>query len=473
MANSTRSKATKPKAPTPPLAGLYVRISQDRAGDELGVDRQREDCERLAARRGWKIAEVFVDDDRSAYTGKPRPNYDRLLEQLKAGAISAVVAWHPDRLHRSPRELEDFIDVVERAGAAVATVQAGELDLSTASGRMTARVVGAVARHESEQKSERIRRQRDQMALQGRPHGGRRPFGYQRGGAELDEQEAGLVREAAHRVLAGDSLRAIATDWNTRKVRTSSGGQWTIVSLRTMLAGPRLAGLRVHRGEVVGDATWPAILTRAEHDELRAVLGNPRVRRAGRPPTSLLGGLIRCAACGAPMHHSIRPGGTRRYICAKAPGKVGCGRVAIQAERTEAIIVEAVLRHFDTPELKRVQSQPRNAPAYEIPELESRLHELADAFGACEITRAEWMRAREPLQKRLDAARSAADHAAGIAILEPHRGGSLRDDWPNYTADRRRAILNATLDRVVIGRATRGPVFDPDRIEIPSDAWRA
>jgi hypothetical protein len=41
-----------------------------------------------------------------------------------------VVTWHPDRLHRAPRELEDFVDLVEATGATVATVTAGDTDLS-------------------------------------------------------------------------------------------------------------------------------------------------------------------------------------------------------------------------------------------------------------------------------------------------------------------------------------------------------
>jgi site-specific DNA recombinase len=160
--------ATATSEPAPAaVAALYCRISQDRAGDALGVDRQRQDCEALAERRGWTVGEVFVDDDRSAYSGRVRPGYNRMLEGLKAGRFGALVAWHPDRLHRSPLELESFIDLVNATGVAIATCSAGEYDLATAAGRMTARVVGAVARHESEQKSERIRRQREQAAQAG------------------------------------------------------------------------------------------------------------------------------------------------------------------------------------------------------------------------------------------------------------------------------------------------------------------
>src|SRR5262245_50374036 len=148
-------------------AAIYCRISDDRDGRGLGVARQEADCRRLADEKGWQIVEVFTDNDTSAYSGKRRPGYERLVERVRAGEVKAVVAWHPDRLHRSPKELETFIDVVAAAKAKVVTVTAGAYDLATPSGRMTARVVGAVARHESEHKSERIRRKHRELAEHG------------------------------------------------------------------------------------------------------------------------------------------------------------------------------------------------------------------------------------------------------------------------------------------------------------------
>jgi DNA invertase Pin-like site-specific DNA recombinase len=458
----TPARKTAPAA----VAGLYVRISQDRGGSELGVDRQRQDCEKLARARGWKVGPVFADNDLSAFSGRARPAYEQLLEALKAGTIGAVVAWHPDRLHRSPVELERFIDVIEQTSAHVATVTAGELDLSTASGRMTARIVGAVARHESEHKSERLRRQREQMALQGRPHGGRRAFGYSAGGDAVDDAEAELVREAAQRVLAGESLRSVARDWNARKIKSSSGREWSIASLRSMLTGPRLAALRVHRGQVVGVATWPAILTREEHDDIRTVLGNPRVRRAGRPPTSLLGGLIVCGRCKGPMYASTRVNGGRRYVCQQQPGKVGCGRVAIEAMKTEKLIVDVVMRRLDTRRLARVVAQPKDGPGREIPELEERLGALAELFGAGEITQGEWIRARRGIELRLEKARSARDAARGNAVLASYRDGALRARWPDLSIDQRREVIAALIESVVIAPATRGAVWDEGRVSI-------
>lgn len=81
---------------------VYARISQDREGDGLGVKRQLDDCRADAGRRGWVVAEEYVDDDLSAYGGKVRPAYERMLTDIAAGSRDAVMVWHMDRRTVSP-----------------------------------------------------------------------------------------------------------------------------------------------------------------------------------------------------------------------------------------------------------------------------------------------------------------------------------------------------------------------------------
>src|SRR3954454_21458539 len=83
-------------------AAIYCRISRDREGAGLGVQRQEDDCRALARQYGWTVSAVHTDNDLSAYSGKPRPGYRQLLDEMTAGQLGIVVAWHTDRLHRSP-----------------------------------------------------------------------------------------------------------------------------------------------------------------------------------------------------------------------------------------------------------------------------------------------------------------------------------------------------------------------------------
>ena len=189
-----------------------MRISNDKTGAGLGVERQEIDCRELAGRLGWTAAEVFADNDLSAYSGKPRPRYRALLEAIRAGRVNAVLAWHTDRLHRSPIELEDYINACnDGRDVPTYTVQAGPLDLSTPSGRMVARTLGAVARYESEHRGKRVRAARLAAARAGIPHcGGPRPFGYEPDGKTVREPEAAAVRVAVESVLAG-ALAAVGS----------------------------------------------------------------------------------------------------------------------------------------------------------------------------------------------------------------------------------------------------------------------
>ena len=65
-------------------AAVYARISSD-DGSALGVSRQVADCRRLAEDLGWEVAEEYVDNDVSAYSGKKRPAYERMLTDLADG----------------------------------------------------------------------------------------------------------------------------------------------------------------------------------------------------------------------------------------------------------------------------------------------------------------------------------------------------------------------------------------------------
>src|SRR3954451_13217744 len=145
-------------------AAIYARISSDPNGDQLGVRRQIEDCQREAERRGWRIADQYVDDDRSAWSGKSRPEYQRLCEDIERHAVDGVIVWHLDRLTRHPRELEDFVDLCDRKPQTTIALVSGDFDVTTGDGRFMARILAAMARKESDDKSRRIRRKHLELA---------------------------------------------------------------------------------------------------------------------------------------------------------------------------------------------------------------------------------------------------------------------------------------------------------------------
>ena len=182
----------KPTSSQPVRAAIYLRISLDREMDGLAIDRQREDCEKLAQFRGWEIVETYVDQSISASDKtKKRPAYLRMVADYEAGLLDAIVCYDLDRLARQPRELEDWIDRAESRGLLLVTAN-GDADLGTDGGRMYARIKAAVARAEVERKGARQSRAHVQRARQGRPPKGVCPMGYTTAG-ELIPHEAEAV----------------------------------------------------------------------------------------------------------------------------------------------------------------------------------------------------------------------------------------------------------------------------------------
>ena len=459
-------------------AGIYARISSDRDGDNLAVSRQLADCEELAARRGWEVAERYVDSDISAYSGKRRPEYRRLLEEIEAGVIDAVVVYHADRLHRHPRELEDFIELCQATRTKLATVS-GDVDLSTHEGQLLARITGAVARKESDDKSRRIQRKHQEIALAGRSSGGgTRPFGFESDRRTIRPDEAEIIRECAARVLAGDSLRSICMDLNGRQVATVSGKPWGTQTLRRMLLSARISGQREHLGEIVAKAEWEPIITAAETQRIRAKLKDPERRTNRSARRYLLTRLLRCGYCGVKLYSRPRADQSRRYVCASGPNFGGCGKITVVADKLEGVIVEAVLHRLDSPELAASlagRTDDAHAAQWqtEIEQAQEQLDELARLWGEKQISQPEWLAARAPIEQRQKLAKRRLAALNRTSTLGEHigNGASLRERWADLTLTRQEQIVAAVLDHVVVGPGRRGfNSFDPSRL---APVWRA
>lgn len=444
-------------------AAIYCRISRDVEQTGLGVARQERECRELAEREGFDLVEpVFIDNDISAYRRKQRPGFEAVIGEMKAGNVDVLLAWHPDRITRHPRDLEDLIDLLEATGVDVATVSAGAYDLSTPAGRLGARTVGAAARYESEQKSERHKAKHRQLAAAGQlGGGGTRPYGYADDRITVVPEEAEVVREAARQILAGWSLRQVCRHLNDRGVPTVTGARWSPQVMRRLLIAPRTAGLRELQGEVVGEAAWEPLVDRQTWEGVAAVLQDPARRKNQTARRYLLTGLVYSTE-GTKMIARPDQRKARRYIALPEDGRPG---TAIHADELEALVVEAVLQRFDEAALPAGPAAPAG-DVEAITAVEGDLDELARLRGEGEITLREWMAARAPLQERLAALRAGLRPAA--ATPAPlGRPGALRTSWPAMTFDQRREVLQTVLDRVVVGPAVRGRNrFDAGRVNL-------
>lgn len=466
--------ATDSAPPRTVRAGIYCRISQDRAGEALGVARQSDECRAICERSDWTIADVYVDNDLSAYSGKPRPEYERLMRDVAGGLLDVIVAWHPDRLHRSPAELEAFIKAIELNGVDVRTVVTGEIDLATPSGRMHARMLGTIARYESEHKSERLRSKHLELARNGKVSGGgRRPFGFTQDRRSVVDAEAVLIREAADRVLSGDSLYAIKQDWTERGVPTVTGAEWSTTAIKAFLTSARIAGLRSHQGKVVSEAEWPAVLDRTTWRRVCAVLEDQTRRpRRNAARTYLLTGMLRCASCGHRMvgaprgvkrgagrrgQYFVEHGTTQRaYGCVKANG--GCGSVYILAEPVERFVVDMIHHRLSGSGLTQARSDLAERDAGHdrlvavIAEAEQAITDLGAEWARKEISRQALLAAQQVHERTIAEARQKMAATARTAALDDV--DDLAGEWASLPLDRQRSIIETLVSAIDVAPAS-------------------
>jgi site-specific DNA recombinase len=471
----------------------YARRSKEK--DTLGIALQLRHCRERADEEGWRVLE-FSDDGRSGWDPRVRrEGYETMLDAIRAGKSDAVLIYKADRLHRDDRERRRFEDVFEEAGLwLVALANGKRFDLKTADGKKDFREAGIAAEYYSDQLSERLSDHHAYLAGEGRDSGGPRPFGFEPDRVTVREVEAELIREAARRFVGGESLRAIAADWNGRGLVTAQGAAWRPSHVRKTISSARSAGLREHHGRVVAEATWPAIVDKRMRDLILSILDDPHRRTAHSTARKyVLTGLVFCGACERRLYSARRNDGGRHYRCDSGPNRGGCGRVSIAAGPLEEHVCERAYSAWESrilAEANRVEGKTRRrlrsraddeTPKVlaEVEALEERLASLGRLYAEGSVGEEEFVSASQRLRERLEDLRTELGRAAARRgpghrwVLDPDF--QIVPPWETDEPDVKvledlRSLVAEVVTRVQIAPATkRGGRFDRSRVEI---IWR-
>ncbi|TXI56489.1 recombinase family protein [Mycolicibacter arupensis] len=462
-------------------AAVYTRISVDRAGESLGVQRQLDDCRALADTLGWTVTETFTDNDRSATSGKPRPGFEALLATMAAGEVDAVLAWHPDRLYRRLSDLSRLLDVAK--GVEFRTVTAGEMDLSTPTGRMVASIMGAVATAEVEHAGDRKRRAARQLAESGAPKW-KRAFGYLATptGPVPDPAVAPLVKEAYAAVLAGASLNDVCRLWNDAGALTITGKRWTAPQVSNFLRKPRNAGLRTYqadphecrRDDVVGRGTWEPLVDEDLFWSVQALIGD-RKRRPGPKSVRrhLLTGVLHCGkpGCGGTLSALQQQNRELAYICKK------CRGVSIRQSHIEPMVYELIIGTLAAPDavdlLKAESHDTEEAERLRIEaaNLYAQLDQLGIDYAEGLLTARQVKTATDVIEAKLtENTRRQQDSDKlrvfdGVPLGTPEVAAAVEKLSP----DRLRAIMDVLMEVTVMPVGKGGKAFKPERVQV---SWR-
>ncbi|NQD42481.1 recombinase family protein [Glutamicibacter halophytocola] len=474
-----------------PRIGLYLRISLDDEGEGLGVGRQEKDLRQLLERRGWIFGGLYVDNNKSAYQKNVhRPNFERLLSDLRAGVIDGMATYDLDRIARQPRDLERLIDIYEDSGRPFSSVT-NDIDLSTPDGIFMARMLVNVANKSSKDSSRRIKRKNLERWENGLPHGSRRPYGYNKDMMTLHPIEAPIFKELGEKFLNGWSYKELAYWMNEAGHETTTGKLFYPITIANMLKKERYAGIRTRDG-VVKRGIWEPMFDEETWALIQFKIAE-RKQKAGNPPVAkryLMTGMLVCGKCGSYLNGETKrdhPSKPLRpvYIC-RVQGNVqrhkGCGGVTRDAVALEHFIREAIIFRLDSQLVANMlgttsTSKERLTELLKQREAKDLQREaLLDDYVDGTLTKADYQRATARVDQKIQELDTELDAIKRESFnLDINAGESVRDAWMKRPDGWRRELMKVLIKEIIVHQGITKPYymadgvrkrFDPTLVEI-------
>lgn len=350
---------------------IYTRKSSEEGLEQKfnSLQAQREAGEayiRSQQQSGWVALERQYDDGGCSGANLERPALQRLLDDVAAGRVDAVVVYKVDRLSRSLFDFARLMGVFEQRGVSFVSVTQ-DFNTSTSMGRLMLNVLLSFAQFERELISERTRDKLGAARRKGKWIGGIPILGYDiaPGGGRLivNEVEAKQVGQIFAIAAAGESLDAIGEEiarrgiktkqWTSRDGRVHEGKRFGKSTLRALLSNVQYLGSIRHKGRIYA-GEQEAIVDRKVWQKVNRRLEERGGSQAGRQHQrrrTALGGLLDCGHCGAEM---VRMAATRHgrqysyYGCVKTK-QGACAQAPVAREDLEEAVRQQVTPRFSLP----------------------------------------------------------------------------------------------------------------------------
>lgn len=390
---------------------VYTRKSTDEGLDQAfnSLDAQREPGDAFITSRkheGWVCLPDRYDDGGFSGGNIERPALRRLMADIEAGRIDAVVCYKVDRLSRSLLDFSRLIEVFDRHRVMFISVT-HPINTADSGGRLMLNVLLSFAQFEREMIADRTRDKVHAARRRGQWTGGFQVLGYDvhpdGGKLVVNENEAAIVRQVFALYLDLGSIQATTTElnrrgwctksWTTKKGVFHEGAPFTKNTVNHMLGNPLYVGrTRLHRESFDGE--HPAIVDQATYNRVQAQLA-AQARTGGAVAKNryghLLRGLLHCAACDCAMTPSVTKKDRRvhrYYVCGNATktGWRNCPCPSLPAKAIEDAVVARIKAIGRDPDLvtatldqaRRLQRERRPQLVAERRHLDRELVRLRD-----------------------------------------------------------------------------------------------
>lgn len=430
----------------------YVRVStEDQV--EFSPDAQAKRCKDLARLRDLGGVTVLADE---GWSGKnlERPAMQELLRLVEADEVEHLLIRRWDRLSRDQGDFSRLVKLFTAHHVIVHSVNEGDLDLASASGKMQIGVTGVFAQYYRDQIVENTRMGQRQAAERGRWQN-HAPTGYDMLNGQLVPNDMAPI---VQRIF---SLRAQGLSY--LQIETEVGVKYSTVRFICLN--------RAYLGEVKYSGEWFAGSHAPLVNEEQFNVAQRGHTKGQRRSKDLLSGKVRCGLCGrvAGVHYNNR--NQAIYRCRhRGTGCHQSGRSANGLHRAAVLGMKVLGNDLDLQTAIRHQltaharsATPKGPPVTTVIEsLRKKERKLLDLYYADQIDSETFasehrelvtklktlQKEREDVERDLKIRNDAADKFDDVAELLSNM--DLERLWNAATKSERRTLVEDLVDSVYI-----------------------
>ena len=311
----------------------YARVSSD-SEDQLNSLAVQVDyyTHLIQENPNWEFAGIYTDEGITGTSTKRREQFNRLMDDCRAGLIDRVLVKSASRFARNTADALASVREMKSLGVTVVFEKEG-FDTETANGEMILSMICATAQEESLSIS-----QNTKWGIRKKMHDGTyitslTPFGYKKINRQLfpDEKEAATVKEIFNLFLNGFSTAEIANHLNTNHPKPDV--IWRSASVRFILRNEKYIGDSLFQKNYTPDTlplksccntgqlpkyyvegTHPGIISKDEFERVQSLLTQKNINSTNSR-ACILSKVVFCALCGHVCSRKVRKSQTFVWCC--------------------------------------------------------------------------------------------------------------------------------------------------------------
>lgn len=361
----------------PSVSGAILARYSTENQDEDSIEVQVERCRRYCDEHDIRVLDIYADYAVSGMKST-RPEYERMMADVRAGRISTIIIYDQSRMFRKMTAWFAFREELAALGASVISVTqpmiGGDLrDPATFISEATMAMFNQMWVLQTRQKV--ISKMRF-MAQNGQHTGGKPPLGYDVADGKLviNESEAAVVRRIFSEYASGKSYHDIIDGLNRDGIRTKRGGSFGSNSLHDLLRNEKYIGVLTygstphradgsrnsHSHEAPSDliripGAVPAIIDPETFASVQSRFRINHTAHSGRPASVRsypLSGKVFCHQCGSSLAVYTS---NRRYFyydCTAKKRLHSCDLPPIRCDVLENMVASYLRTYIGNPNIK-------------------------------------------------------------------------------------------------------------------------